>query len=143
MSVSFDNASTLQATTSHQCSRDADGDGEGGRNGYPSDSMKATLTKKYYVAESEDHGQTRPEEFDSEEAPCPTSDEDDNDEEEADSTDSDGAGATVSLHICIVLYRIVSCVRCASVTMLYRSASHYRRAALAVTVYSVPCQKGA
>ena len=94
MSVSFDNAVTLQSVTSHQCSRDADGDGEGGRNGYPSDSMKATLTKKYYIAESEDHDQTRVEEFDSEEAPCPTSDEDDNDEEEADCTDGEGAGAT-------------------------------------------------
>ena len=40
MSVSFDSASTLQAATSHQCSRDVDGDGEGGRNGYPSDSKK-------------------------------------------------------------------------------------------------------
>ena len=36
MSVSFDSMQT-QAATSHQCSRDADGDGEGGRNGYPSD----------------------------------------------------------------------------------------------------------
>ena len=79
MSVSFDSAVTQQSATSHQCSRDADGDGEGGRNGYPSDSMKAVLTKKFYVAESEDHDQTREEEFDSEEAPCPTSDEDDND----------------------------------------------------------------
>jgi len=94
MSVSFDNAATLQSTISHQCSRDADGNGEGGRNGYPSDSMKATLTKKYYVADSDDHNQTKVEEFDSEEAPCPTSDEDDNDEEEADSTDGEGAGAT-------------------------------------------------
>ena len=54
MSVSFDSAVTLQSATSHQCSRDADGDGEGGRNGYPSDSMKAVLAKKFYVAESED-----------------------------------------------------------------------------------------
>ena len=59
MSVSFDSAVTLQSATSHQCSRDADGDGEGGRNGYPSDSMKAVLTKKFYVAESEDHDQTK------------------------------------------------------------------------------------
>ena len=56
--------------------------------------MKAVLTKKYYVAESEDHDQTREEEFDSEEAPCPTSDEDDNDEEEVDSMDGEDAGAT-------------------------------------------------
>ena len=97
MSVSFDNAATLQSATSHQCSCDADGNGEGGRNGYPSDSMKATLTKKFYVAESEDHDQTIAEEFDSEEAPCPTSDEDDNDREEADSTDGEGAGATHGL----------------------------------------------
>ena len=94
MSVSFDSAVTQQSATSHQCSRDADGDGEGGRNGYPSDSMKANLTKKFYVAEPEDHDQTRTEEFDSGEAPYPTSDEDDSDEEEADSSDSEGAGAT-------------------------------------------------
>jgi len=94
MSVSFDNVATLQSATSHQCSRDADGNGEGGRNGYPSDSMKATLTEKFNVAEPEDHDRTRGEEFDSGEAPCPTSDEDDSDEEEADSSDGEGAGAT-------------------------------------------------
>ena len=94
MSVSFDNVATLQSANSHQCSRDADGNGERGRNGYPSDSMKATLTEKFYVAEREDHDQTGAEEFDSGEAPCPTSDEDDSDEEEADSSDGEGAGAT-------------------------------------------------
>jgi len=96
MSVSFANVATLQSATSHQCSRDADGNGEGGRNGYPSDSMKATLTKKYYVAEPGDHDQTEAEEFDPGEAPCPTSDEDYSDDEEADSTDDEGAGATIS-----------------------------------------------
>jgi len=78
MSVSFDSAVTLQTAISHQCSRDADEDSEGGRNGYPSDSVKAALTRdKCYVAESEDHDRTGEEPFDSEEAPCPTSDGDD------------------------------------------------------------------
>jgi len=95
MSVSFDNVATLQSATSHQCSRDADGHGVGGRNGYPSDSVKAVLTEKYYVAEPEDHDQTRVEEFDSGEAPCPTSEENDSEEEEADSSDGEGAGATI------------------------------------------------
>jgi len=96
MSVSFDSAVTLQTATSHQCSRDADGDGEGSRNGYPSDSVKAALTReKYYVAEYEDHDRTGEEAFDSEEVPCPTSDENDDDEGEADSTDGEGAGATI------------------------------------------------
>jgi len=97
MSVSFDNVAILQSATSHQCSRDADGNGEGGRNGYSSDSMKATLTEKFNVAEPEDHDRTRVEEFDSGEAPCPTSDEDDSDEEEVDSSDGKGAGATNTL----------------------------------------------
>jgi len=99
MSVSFDNVATLQSATSHQCSRDADGNGEGGRNGYTSDSVKAVLTEKYYVAEPEDHDRTRVEEFDSGEAPCPTSDEDNSEEEEADSSDDEGAGATVYLSV--------------------------------------------
>jgi len=103
MSVSFDNVATLQSATSHQCSRDADGNGKGGRDGYPSDSMKATLTKKYHVAEPVDHDQTGAEEFDPGEAPCPTSDEDDSDVEEADSTDGEGAGATVlkTIHVTV------------------------------------------
>jgi len=95
MSVSFDNVATLQSATSHQCSRDADGHGEGGRNGYPSDSVKAALTEKFYVAEPEDHDRTRVEEFDSGEAPCPTSEGDDSEEEEADSSDGEGVGATL------------------------------------------------
>jgi len=95
MSVSFDNVATQQSATSHQCSRDADGNGEGCRNGYPSDSVKAALTEKYYVAEPEDHDRTRVEGFDSGEAPGPTSDEDDSDEEEADSSDGENAGATL------------------------------------------------
>jgi len=124
MSVSFDSASTLQAATSHQCSRDADGDGEGGRNGYPSDSAKVTLThKKFYVDASEDHDQTGEEPSDSEEAPCSISsrtrrgckekakkrverrDEDDDSDpvsenedllvEEAEDLNSEGDGATV------------------------------------------------
>jgi len=45
MSVSFDSMQT-EAATSHQCSRDADGDGEGDRNGYPSVPAEAALTKK-------------------------------------------------------------------------------------------------
>jgi len=91
MSVSFDSAVTLQSATSHQCSLDADGNGEGGRNGYPSDSMKAALIReKYYVVPSEDHNQMEEEASDSEEAPCPTSDSDG----EADNTDGEGAGAT-------------------------------------------------
>jgi len=95
MSVSFDSASTLQAATSHQCSRDADGDGEGGRNGYPSDSAEAALTsKKFYVVQSEDHDRMEEEPFDSEEAPCPTSDDESLDEDEANSSDGEGAGAT-------------------------------------------------
>jgi len=57
--------------------------------------MKATLTEKFYVAEPEDHDQTRVEEFDSGEAPGPISDENDSDEEETDSSDGEGAGATV------------------------------------------------
>jgi len=92
MSVSFDSESTLQAATSHQCSRDADGDGEGGRNGYPSDSVKAALTReKYYVDQSEDHDRMEEDTFDSEKAPCPSSD----DESEANNSDGEGVGATI------------------------------------------------
>jgi len=87
MSVSCSTASTLQAATSHQCSRDADGDGKGGRNGYPSDSVKAALTReKLYVDQSEDHDRIEEEVSDSEEAFCPSS--------EADSSDGEGVGAT-------------------------------------------------
>jgi len=77
MSVSFDKASTLQAATSHQCSRDADGDGdgEGGRNGYPSDSVEAALIRdKIHVVPSEDHDQMERKASDSEETPCTSSD---------------------------------------------------------------------
>jgi len=95
MNTTTTNTPTQQAATSHQCSRDADGNGEGGRNGYPSDSVKAALTReKYYVAEPEDHDRTRVEEFDSGEAPDPTSDGEDSDEEEVDSSDGEGVGAT-------------------------------------------------
>jgi len=46
------------AATSHQCSRDADGDGEGGRSNYPSDPAEVALTKKkFHAAHSEDHDQ--------------------------------------------------------------------------------------
>jgi len=84
MSVSFDSASTLQAATSHQCSRNVDGDGEGGRNGYPSDSVEAALIReKLYVVPSEDHDQMEEEASDSEEASCPSS-----------GTDGEGVGAT-------------------------------------------------
>ena len=77
MSVSFDNASTLQAATSHQCSRDADGDGEGGRNGYPSDSVKAALIRdKFDVVPSGDHDQMQEEASDHEETSCSSSDTD-------------------------------------------------------------------
>jgi len=77
MSVSFDSTATLQTATSHQCSRDADGDGEGGRNGYPSDSVEAALIRgELYVVPSEDHDQMEEEASDSEEAPCPSSDSD-------------------------------------------------------------------
>ena len=123
MSVSFDSALTLQAATSHQCSHDTDGDGEGGRNGYPSDSAKATLTReKYHVDVSEDHDHMGEEPSDSEEAPCsissrtrrghkkeakkrveiqkeyddndPVSDDKGLDVEEADDLDSEGIGVT-------------------------------------------------
>jgi len=91
MSVSFDSASTLQAATSHQCSRDADGDGEGGRNGYPYDSVEAALTKKkLHVVQSKDHDRMEEEPSDSEEAPCPTSDYEGLDENEANSSDGEG-----------------------------------------------------
>jgi len=67
MSVSFDSASTLQAATSHQCSRDTDEDGEGGQNGYPSDSVEAAVTKKkLFVVHSEDHDRMEEEPSDSE-----------------------------------------------------------------------------
>ena len=57
--------------------RDADGDGEGGRNGYPSDSVEAALIRgELYVVPSEDHDQMEEEASDSEEAPCPSSDSD-------------------------------------------------------------------
>jgi len=86
MSVSFDKASTLQAATSHQCSRDADGDGEGGRNGYPSDSVEAALIRdKLHVVSSEDHDQMQEEVSDSEETPCSSR-----------GTDGEGVGATLS-----------------------------------------------
>jgi len=86
MSVSFNEASTLQAATSHQCSRDADGDGEGGRNGYPSDSVEAALIRdKYDVVSSENHDQMAGETSGSEETPCTSSD-----------TDGEGAGATMT-----------------------------------------------
>jgi len=123
MSVSFDSALTLQAATSHQCSRDANGDGEGGRNGYHSDSAKATLTReKMYVDDPEDHDQIEEEPSDSEEAPCsinsrtrhrrmekakkrveiqeedddsdPVSDDEGLDVEEADDLNDEGVGAT-------------------------------------------------
>ena len=94
MSVSCSTASTLQTATSHQCSRDADGDGEGGRNGYPSDSMKAALIRdKFYVDPSEDHDRMEEEESDSEDAPCPSSDSDDN-EGEANVSGGEGGRAT-------------------------------------------------
>jgi len=84
MSVSFDGASTLQAATSHQCSRDANGDGEGGRNGYPSDSVEAALIRdKLRVVSSENHDQMDEEASDSEETPCSSS-----------GTDGEGVGAT-------------------------------------------------
>jgi len=84
MSVSFNEAPTLQAATSHQCSRDADGGGEGGRNGYPSDSVEAALIRdKFDVVSSEDHDQMQEEASDSEETPCTSSD-----------TDGEGVGAT-------------------------------------------------
>jgi len=83
MSVSFDEASTLQAATSHQCSRDADGDGEGGRNGYPSDSVEVALIRDKFDVSSEDHDQMQEEASDSEETPCTSSD-----------TDGEGVGAT-------------------------------------------------
>jgi len=84
MSVSVNEASTLQAATTHQCSRDADGDGEGGRNGYPSDSVEAALIRdKFDVVPSEDHDQMHEDAFDSEETPCTSSD-----------TDGEGVGAT-------------------------------------------------
>ena len=87
MSVSFDSALTLQAATSHQCSRDANGDGEGGRNGYPSDSVEAALIrKKFDVDQSEDHDRMEKETFDSEKASCPSS--------EVDSSDGEGVGTT-------------------------------------------------
>jgi len=88
MSVSFDGASTLQAATSHQCSRDADGDGEGvegGRNGYSSDSVEAALIRdKLHVVPSENHDQMEEEASDSEETPCSSS-----------GTDGEGVGATL------------------------------------------------
>jgi len=84
MSVSFDSALTLQAATSHQCSRDADGDGERGRNGYPSDSAEAALIRdKLHVVTSENHDQMDEEASDSEETPCSSS-----------GTDGEGVGAT-------------------------------------------------
>ena len=84
MSVSFDGASTLQAATSHQCSRDADGDGEGGRNGYPSDSVVSALIRdKLHVVSSENHDQIKEEASDSEETPCSSS-----------GPDGEGVGAT-------------------------------------------------
>ena len=84
MSVSFDNAVTLQSVTSHQCSRDADGDGEGGRNGYPSDSVEAALIRdKLHVVISENHDQMDEVASDSEETPCSSS-----------GTGGEGVGAT-------------------------------------------------
>jgi len=56
MSVSFNEASTLQAATSHQCSRDADGDGEGGRNGYPSDSVETALIRPFRESRPDGRG---------------------------------------------------------------------------------------
>jgi len=85
MSVSFDKASTLQAATSHQCSRDADCDGEGGRNGYPSDSVEAALIRdKLHVVSSENHDQVDEEASGSEETPCSSS-----------GSDGEGVGTTV------------------------------------------------
>jgi len=84
MSVSFDKAPTLQAAISHQCSRDADGNGEGGRNGYPSDSVEAALIRdKFDVVPSEDHDQMQEEASDSEETPCTSS-----------GSDGEGVGTT-------------------------------------------------
>ena len=92
MNTTTTNTPTQQAATSHQCSRDADGNGEGGRNGYPSDSVKAALTReKYYVDQSEDHDRMEEDTFDSEKAPCPSSD----DESEANNSDGEGVGATI------------------------------------------------
>jgi len=66
MSVSFDSIET-QAATSYRCSRDADGVGEGGRNGYLSDPAEAALTKKKcYVTHSKDHDQMEEEASDAE-----------------------------------------------------------------------------
>jgi len=71
MSVSIEDTQTHQAATSYRCSRDADRDGEGGRNGYPSDPEQAALTKKkYYVAHSEDRDRMEEEASDSK-APRP------------------------------------------------------------------------
>ena len=84
MSVSFNEAPARQAATSHQCSRDVDGDGEGGRNGYHSDSVEAALIRdKFDVVPSEDHDQMQEEASDSEETPYTSSD-----------TDGEGVGAT-------------------------------------------------
>jgi len=84
LSVSFNEASTLQAVTSHQCSRDAYGNVEGGRNGYPSDSVEAALIRdKFDVVPSEDHDQMQEEASVCEETPCTSSD-----------TDGEGVGAT-------------------------------------------------
>jgi len=99
MSVSFDKASTLQAAISHQCSRDADGDGERGRNGYPSDSVEAALIRdKLHVVPSEDHDQMEEEASDSKETPYSSS-----------GTDSEGVGATVFIVI-LIINVIVPCL---------------------------------
>jgi len=91
MSVSFDSASTLQAATSHQCSHDADGDGEGGRNGYPSDSVEAALIRdKLDVVSSENHDQMEGEASGSEETPYSSS-----------GSDGEGVGSTCQCLQCL------------------------------------------
>jgi len=71
MSASISSMQT-QAVATHQCSRDTNGDGEGGRSNYPSDPQQAAFIKKKYVAHSEDHDQMEEEASDSE-APRPIS----------------------------------------------------------------------